>query len=65
MILKNPDPSHIYHCWHYCTVCRRTYTHSQGAWERMKRRSCCRDNLQTVPTTQDTLEIQETENAHT
>jgi len=50
MYLKNPDGRPIYGVWHFCKVCGRTYTHSQGCWESIKRSKCCRDNLENVST---------------
>ena len=34
--IYNPDKARIYHCWHWCD-CGKTWTHSQGDWEAMKR----------------------------
>ena len=35
--VSNPDRQGVYHCWHYCRGCGKTWTHSQGDWEDMKR----------------------------
>lgn len=57
--LVNPDRGRIYHCWHYCAECKRTWTHSQGDHDEAKRRECCsrRENLITVPSTFIAVEI--------
>ena len=33
MKVENPDKRRIYHIWHYCRVCGKTWTHSQADWD--------------------------------
>ena len=47
----NPDyPNPVYHVWHFCTECHKTWTHSQGSWDMLKLRECCRENLKSWST---------------
>lgn len=50
IVLHTPDPQKLYHCWNYCKVCKRTYSHSQADWNSIKERECCNNpnNLITV-----------------
>jgi len=50
LVLNNPDTNRIYHCWHYCPICGKSFDHSQGSFENIKYYSkCCFDNYRTVP----------------
>jgi hypothetical protein len=57
MYLKNPDRGNngnpIYGVWHFCKVCGKVYTHSQGAMDSIKSYACCRANLENVSTKND------------
>ena len=33
MIVTNPDKQRIYHCWHYCKVCGKSFSHHQSSWD--------------------------------
>ena len=61
MIVKNPDKKRVYNIWHYCVVCGRAWTHSQGELDEMKRHECVRvygwEVIKTVPTTVDEVEV--------
>jgi len=38
--LINPDQNKIYHVWHYCVKCGKTWTHSQGDFDSLKKHEC-------------------------
>ena len=57
MILKNPDPRKVYDLWRWCPHCLGIYTHSQGDWNYLKDRDCCRDHLRSVSTSIAEIEV--------
>ena len=38
MLIKRPNK--IYHVWHYCPVCGKVFSHSQGTWNTYKGEHC-------------------------
>ena len=61
-LIENPDKQRIYHVWHYCGVCKKTFTHSQASFDAIKLNAsyrCCRDNLKSVSTEIDRIYIYE------
>lgn len=51
-VVENPDKDQVYHVWHACGVCGKTWDHSQGDFEELKRRDCCFKNLLSFPAEQ-------------
>lgn len=62
-IIKNPGPfdmgSSIYHCWHFCDKCGKSFTHTQSSWDYVIKKHSCGDgdNIRTVPSMVDEVKI--------
>ena len=62
VILENPDPNKIYHCWHYCAHCGERWTHSQGHAYMIKEHffavhNCDWSSFRTVPSDVESVVI--------
>lgn len=55
IIIERPDQ--IYHVWHYCPICGKTFSHSQGTWD-WYRGEHCGVNWKDVPAAAKTVEIE-------